>query len=425
MARKIRIGNPRLLGSEKTFLNEDYTSGVNLTVISNLGFALNDIAIVGEVGEEKTEGEKISSISDNSTIVLNSALKFSHNKTLAVYKSSYDQISIERAVTSVGSFSEIALIDIQWDKFESIYIDENGSNLHSYRFRFYNQYSSTYSEYSPTITGIGFTRKSVGRMIINVRRKIKDPDKNRFADSEIIEKLQDGQTDVQTNIPKLHFLKVDTYRNNDGITTVAGDDEYSLDQYEDFNYLDKIKYKFVVGETARMYDLNVLPDIEFDQFIFDLNNRTSTDRILRAKLIPADSNSSNGYFQVDPVPESASCTFYPIYFSIFPELTQISDETKIPFPEILEDYAAWKLSELMGDYEKAKQYRSLYVGPDDEANADALTGLAKLRKHNEGLKRQKGYGRSLMRFRGRNPNNYYSENGDVESRDYRREWFSD
>ena len=426
--RRIRIANQRLSNNEKSFLNEDYTpsgSTTSVTVVSNLTFADNDILVVGEVGDEKTEAKDVTGTSGDTIITISAALKFSHNKTTTVYKSRYNQVSIERAVTSVGSFSEIVLTDIQWDKLETLYEDVNGTDSHSYRFRLYNSLSAEYSEYSPTITGSGFARGQVGKMIQNVRRKIKDPNKQRFADAEIIEKLQDGQVDIQSNIPNLWFLRVDTYKGSNGIATVASSDTYDLDVYTDLNYVDKIRYSFVLGSVNKLYDLEKKSEIEFDQYIFDANSRTETDRVLRYKFLPPDASSDKGYIVVDPVPTTTDCTFYPIYYKKFTELADVSDTTELPFPEMLEDYAAWKLSELLGNFEKAKQYKALYTGPDDESKADGLTGLAKLRKHNDRLKREQGYGRSLFRFRGRRPNNYYTRYGDSSTADYYRENFSD
>jgi hypothetical protein len=106
-------------------------------------------------------------------------------------------------------------------------------------------------------------------------------------------------------------------------------------------------------------------------------------------------------------------------------LSDISDITECPFPEILEDYATWKLAHIIGKMDVAKQYQAMYAGPDDETRTDSLTGLAKLRKHNDRIKREQGYGRSLVKFRGRQPNNYYSRYADTASRDYQRENFSD
>ena len=61
--REIRIPNPKLSDNELTYLDEDYSSGTSLTVLSNLGFASQDIAVVGVVGDEQTEQKDVTPVS--------------------------------------------------------------------------------------------------------------------------------------------------------------------------------------------------------------------------------------------------------------------------------------------------------------------------------------------------------------------------
>ena len=185
MARRLNIPNPRLSDGEVTYLNADYTSGVSLTVQRADIFQNDDIAVVGRVGEEQTESESVLSTTGNVTITLDAALTFDHNKGIAVYLSRWDQVSIERQITSVGTWSVLILTNIQWDKLETLYDDTNGTDLHSYRFRFYNSAGAYYSEYSPTIGGGGFSRSQVGAMVLNVRRNLRDPNRERVKDSKI------------------------------------------------------------------------------------------------------------------------------------------------------------------------------------------------------------------------------------------------
>ena len=52
--RRVTIGNPDLRNTYKTYLASAYSSGTTLTVLSNVSFAANDLAVVGDVGEELT-----------------------------------------------------------------------------------------------------------------------------------------------------------------------------------------------------------------------------------------------------------------------------------------------------------------------------------------------------------------------------------
>lgn len=413
--------NIRFTGSERTFLDADYTSGTSLTVISNLGFADNDWAIVGEVGDEKTEAIDVTGTSGNATITISAAYKFSHNKTTTIYRSEWDQITLERKLTSDSSWTTLSTFNIQWDKLETIYIDTTGDDTYDYRFRFYNSLSLLSSEYSPTVAGSGFIRRSVGAMILNVRRKIKDPNRQRITDTEIIQKLSDGQIDIEGIMPRLSFLKVDTFETSTGIASAAATAKYALSSYTDFNYLAGIKYKLVSGGNTLLWELDPKTDDEFDPLMYNQGSPVSNDYTLCFKIVPPDSTSTQGYFRVYPVPETTAGTFYPVYYKKFTALTDISDFTDLIFPEILEDYAAWRIHELLGNDTQATSFKNLYYGPNSESNSDQLTGLALLKSYDDSRKRPLAKGRSLIRFRGRRLNK--STYGSIVDRDYFKEFF--
>ena len=79
-ARRIRIVNPDLSGSERLILDADYSSGTSLTVKSNYGIQDNDILVIEQPSSEKAEASSVASTTGNTTITLDSAFKFSHQK---------------------------------------------------------------------------------------------------------------------------------------------------------------------------------------------------------------------------------------------------------------------------------------------------------------------------------------------------------
>lgn len=394
--RRIRIPNTNLSG-EKTYLDADYSSGTTLTVISNLGFADNYMVVVGEPGEEKTEAKDATGITGNATINISGALKFSHNKSTPIYKAVWDQVSIERQTTG-GTWAEITASEIDWDKNETVYIDASGDDTHSYRFRFYNQFLTQYSEYSPTVAGEGFTKKQVGYMLQNVRKAVDDPDKKRVSDTEIIRMFTTAQDIIQSVRHNWWFLKVDTWKASNGITTEASTGVYSLATYTDFNYLERMRFNFNDGTDNTIYDLIPLDEIEFDDWVKD-QDRTDDDTVARFKLIPADSSSDQGYFEVDPVPETAGYgTFYPEYWKIMGTLDDVADETDCPLPQILEDYASWKIEQRKGNETKAKIYQDLFYGanPKEKGRRD-LTGIALLEQLNKNKGSTRGMPKQIWR----------------------------
>lgn len=392
-----------------THLDADYSSGANLTVLSNLGFAAQDIVVVGEVGDEQTEQKDVSSVSGNETIVLSGALKFSHIKQTPIYLSSYDQVSIESQYTSSGSWSVLSTTDIQWDKLETLYTDPNGADEYNYRFRFYNSISTTYSAYSPTISGGGFSANSVGRMVINVKKKVRDPDEDRVSTERIIELLSEGQNTISGIRMDWWFLKVDTFELSkrslgSGISTVGDQSYYDLATYTDFNYLDRVRYLYNVSSSNQLYDLTPKPDDEFDRFEQD-RAATSNNNVLYYKVAPPDSGSDVGYLVVFPVPEDTTGTFYPVYYKKMSTLDTIDDTTLIPYPEILEDYAAWRIHNDLGNMVEAGKYKNLFFGNTARGTAnEQITGIALLNMNQNHKTVSSNKPRRMWRYAGRNSN---------------------
>ena len=387
-----------------------------------MNFSDNNIAVIGNVGDELTEQEDVTGVSGDTSITLSAALAFDHNKGTPVYISEWDQVNIER--NDGSGFSSIIVIDIQWDKLETIYSDTNGSSTATYRFRFYNSAAQIYSEYSPSISGGGFDRNQVGAMILNVRKKIRDPNREKISDSYIIQLLGDAQTTISGIRHDWWFLKVDIFEGGTSITAVAGQRKYDLDVYTDFNYLHRIRYHFAPSTNNLLYDLIPKPDEEFDRFMQD-RAATNNDNVLYFKQSPPDSNSDVGYFIVYPVPSTTAGIFYPIYFKKMNTLNDIADETNIPFPEVLEDYASWQIHEELGNEDEAKRYKNRFFGnPPRGFLQQEVTGLALLQTYQRNRNMPTNFPRSLVRYRGRRQaRNYYGEG--LVGNDYYKENYQD
>src|SRR3990167_1678552 len=349
--RKIVISNEILTkDTYNTNLSSDYSSGTSLTVISNVSFAANDLIVVGELGEENTELKKVDSISGKTTITLASALNFSHEKDTPVYKVAWDNVSIER--NSV----EITQSAIQWDKKDTIYYDSSGTASDSYRFRFYNSVTTTYSEYSPTQTGAGPTRPSLGYMIREIRKLAQDIDRKIVTDLEIARFINSAQDIIAGIRSDWWFLKVeDTSK-----TTTGGTKKYSLHSgVGNMGAVEAIRLNYNDGTNNELYHLEYKPTVEFDELIRDNRNQEADrdDYTIYYTLREPDSSAAQGYFEVWPVPlTTGRGTFYIRYFKEMTDLDDVSDETSIPIPVILEDYALAQIERIKGNETKAELY---------------------------------------------------------------------
>src|SRR3990167_8781419 len=216
--RRVRINNPLLDKSYRTFLDSDYSSGTTLTVVNNISF--------------------------------------------------------ERRTSSAGTFAEITETAIQWDNKdnETVYYDQNATDNYEYRFRFRNTSTLEYSEYSPTITGAAPERNTVRYMLRQVRLLTGDTERKLAEDEEIIRAFNIAQDIIYTHNPKYWFLYADTFEAGSGsIAATAGEDVYTLNNLTRYGHLAGIKYRYNSSPTDNIYRLKKITEVEFDRLDSDQN----------------------------------------------------------------------------------------------------------------------------------------------------------
>lgn len=359
MSRKLIIPIPDFTHTEKTYLDADYSSGTALTVVNNYGYTLNDIAILGQPGEEKTESKPVTSQTGNTIINVTGAFKFSHNKNTILYRYEYDQYQIYRYRAAVWTL--ISTSNIQWDKRETIYIDANGLATDSYRYALYNSASTSSSDYSPTIAATGFTNRQVGYMIDNVRKIAGDTERLIIkSDDELIRQFERAQIIIKSVKDNWWFLR----KESDDITSLANTRTYGFVTYlSDLIHIDTVRYRYVNGSESTTYPLKYKTLSEMDQYITD-NNQDSSDHPTFYTIEPADSVDSVGYISVDkPILTAGAGTFFIRYFKDMTPLTTVASETDVPIPSILEDYALAYIFHIKGDETRAKMYEERFYGP--------------------------------------------------------------
>ncbi len=148
----------------ETFLTAQASSGAGtLTVQSIANFAINQILLIGELGDENAEIIKThaSTVPTGSTITLAANLVHTHGPYTKVRVMLYDQIEISHATTITGSKTVIATKDIQADSVETRYDDSTYSSGYFFT-RFKNSIApATYSDYSDGIPYAGYDENTV------------------------------------------------------------------------------------------------------------------------------------------------------------------------------------------------------------------------------------------------------------------------
>lgn len=405
--RRLRIRNPNLENSERTYLTAQYTSGTTVSVVNTFAFSDNDYGVFGNPNEEKTEIKKISDADSSKTqFTIASALNFSHPKDTVVIRSPWDQVEISRYRSA--AWTVISTSGLQFDKSHTIYIDSGGLSTDSYRWRFYNSSSTEYSEYSPTFAGTGFTDKQVGKMVERVRKITNtEDDENTIKDDEIVNQLNLGQKIIYGIRKDWWFLRWST---DTSITTTQGTFKYNLDlmgggsagspaSTHKMGRIKTVKYNFNDGTDNITYQLQYKTEVEFDRLTRD-QSRQNDDNVEIYTIRPPDSSSTNGYIEVYPTPDSANGTFHIDGYTEPADLDDFGDTSVVPITGILENLAISFVERIRGNDSKAEYYEELFYGPPPSVeDRRRLTGIALLEQL-QGQERPAGQPMQLKRFLG-------------------------
>lgn len=411
MAVKFRIDNPDLISEEQTYLTEDYSSGVNISVRNNEGFTTQFFVVVGDSGQEQTETKDISSLSGNQIIVISSTLKFSHPKSTPVYLTEWDRVYVERASSSAGSYSVITnsetgngYWDIEWDDRElsTLILDNSGSTAHYYRWRFRNSVTGTYSSYSGILPGGGLERNQAGFIIEKVR---KNPITKGVDDDTMYAYMTDLQDLVYEEVPKAWWFS----KEGTEVATTADTYRYSIStNWSDLLSVKYMLYRYVSGSTDNIYPLTFITDVEFYNYKTD-TNQNSSDNVTKWTFLPPDTSSAKGYIGIHTTPDTATCYLKPVYYFELSDITSFDDTLVVPRPKAYEDYILYRIyDDIKSDGDNAEKY-----------NRRVQSSIVALKKR---AKRQLGQ-RELFRYRGqRGFSQMFGEHGYMSSDD-RRESF--
>lgn len=170
----------------ETFLTAEAASGVSaLTVQSIKSFAVNQILLIGELGDENSEIIKThaETAPTGSTITLASVLVHTHSPYTKIRVMLYDQVEISHAATKTGDKTVLATKDIQADAVETRY-DDSAHSSGYYFTRYKNSIDSSFSDYSDPIPYTGYERNTVGFVINYALKRNKMPTFTDFVDYE-------------------------------------------------------------------------------------------------------------------------------------------------------------------------------------------------------------------------------------------------
>lgn len=336
---KIPIVNPSIYLAEKTYLSADYQSGTSLSVKNSDKFSDNDIIILGEPGQERTESTDLTATPPNVTTLTVAALSFSHPKDTPVYKVGWDQVTVEKS-TDGSSYSVLATVDLNFEKTVTIYEDTTGATTDYYRVKLKNSATGNVSGYSDVQLGSGWPRNSVGRMVRNVKRGLRDLETGNYDDWEIMEELINAKDEVASEIPNAWW----TRRSSDRTTTASTASYYLPIDYRMMEFL-IYQYNPDDSETEnKKYPLKYIPHHKWLHLTSD-QTQDDDDYLDSWTELPGDSDYPNGYFGLWPTPESTGESMTLWYFRDEPTFDSFGDVTDCPLPQVYENYAIAALTQ--------------------------------------------------------------------------------
>ncbi len=267
----IKIQNQNLvLDTPYTILTTDLASGVSSLTVKNIsGFAINQVLIIGEIGEQGSEVVKTHSATapTGTTVTLAAATSYPHSSSTPVRLIQYDQVEFSTATTTGGSKSVLSTQNLSADALTSNYIDNAGSTGY-YFGRFYNSILTTFSGYSDPIPVAGFGLTSARTIIDKALSEINKTTSETLTDAFAFQQIDNCQTEVIRELKRWSFLQ--KFDSNIGQLPVGGWRLAVPTDQDDQNTFKSV-YNLRVGTKER---LTKVDKEKFDEMLYGVGYST-------------------------------------------------------------------------------------------------------------------------------------------------------
>lgn len=363
--------NPETDGLEKTYLSDATSAGVtSLSVKNNNRFTASDRIMIGEQGREKTEVVTVTDADQLvGTSIINNPTIFPHEADDPVYKLRFDQIRFYRSTTGVsGTYNILATQDLDVDNEDltTSYDDVSGLSTYYYKVSYYNSQSTLESSLSDPMQGTGYDRGTVGFLVDEIMREVRDQTEITTDRNEIIGWLNECNDDLQTRFNK----PPDFLRKRTVLGTTANSEVISFPS--DFWKLDRLDYVFDDGVTDITYPVRIIDNEEFA--IKTEDNTLSTSDQLQYVTI----DTAVDKFRLYPIPAtSQSGVIYLYYWKTFDLLEGDADTLETPNQRIYKMFCLGKFYRLKGISDNS------FLQISDRYLADYSNEVAKLQKSNK------------------------------------------
>ena len=197
----------------ETYLTANVAIGSSTLTVQNIsGFAINQILIIGNLGNDGSEIIKTHTATapTGSTITLASNTLFAHNTSTPITVINYDRVEISSAPTIAGSKTVLATIPIVAYNTDTNYEDTSGNV--GFRFvRYNNSITSTFSAYSDAIPVAGYEVSSARTIIDKALGRINKKTSEVLSDQFAFDCINDCQEEVLRELKRWSFMSVFDY----------------------------------------------------------------------------------------------------------------------------------------------------------------------------------------------------------------------
>lgn len=206
----VKIKNINILLDEpQTYISTDTASGVTTLTVKNItGFTINQVLVLGVLGQQGTEIVKThaSTAPSGSTITLAAATIFPHSASTAIVASMYDQVEISNAATISGSKSVLGTMGITVNSDTTNFNDTANSSGY-YFARFKNSITSSFSAYSDAIPVGGYSQNTARAIIDSALGDINKKTSDILSDSFMFTNIDNCQIECLRELKRWSFMQ--------------------------------------------------------------------------------------------------------------------------------------------------------------------------------------------------------------------------
>ena len=341
---QVKIYHPEL-GPGKTRLSADVAaSATSSTVENNDNFATNDYSIFGILGQDQTEIVKLTSTTGNTTIGHTTGPVFAHSARTSVLEIKYNQAKVYSSTTEDGTYSLVATVDLDVNKYLTLYDDTAGISTTWYKIKYYNSTTTVLSAYSSAVLATGYGEDSLKSMTDEILDDYGDPDDKEGNRNKIRRYLRAEVRNITREIIKTY---PDYRRKYDTQALTSTTATYSLPT----RFLAFFRVDVNLTGTSATSAYKAIIESEFEGAP-DSTYSTSDPRVFFR------SSGNTEQFGIRPTPAASGMAF--LWFWDYPALmTDDSDEHGLPYGarDILVAYGLMRLWKPKNS-DRAAQYKA-------------------------------------------------------------------